>query len=267
MTEGIISIITNANYHSKRIAQKLYNSLSIRGFKPFYGFRNDACLCVCVGGDGSFLKAVHRNNFPKIAFVGINTGHLGFYQEILPEDIDSFLDAYEEKNYKETTIKLLKAEIFTKNKTYVQYGINEMVLKASHSKLIHMNVFIDRNHLEKFSGDGLLISTPSGSTAYNFSSGGSIVHPSLDVLQMTPISPVNSAAYRSLASSIIVPGSHSLSLVVEKRYANANLLLIDGVENFYANLQRVNFSLSDKCITKLLFSENSYWEKLKDKFL
>ncbi|MFR6454861.1 MAG: NAD(+)/NADH kinase, partial [Peptoniphilus lacrimalis] len=73
--------------------------------------------------------------------------------------------------------------------------------------------------------------------------------------------------YRSLASSIIVPGSHSLSLVVEKRYANANLLLIDGVENFYANLQRVNFSLSDKCITKLLFSENSYWEKLKDKFL
>lgn len=73
MTEGIISIITNANYHSKRIAQKLYNSLSIRGFKPFYGFRNDASLCVCVGGDGSFLKAVHRNNFPKIAFVGINT--------------------------------------------------------------------------------------------------------------------------------------------------------------------------------------------------
>lgn len=267
MTDRIINILTNANYHSKRNASKLFSALVNYGFKPFYGFNEEAELCICVGGDGSFLKAVHKNNFPPIPFVGINTGHLGFYQEILPEDIEKFIEAYLAGNYTETAIKLLKAEVYTKNKIFIQYGINEMVLKASHSKLIHMNVFIDRNHLEKFSGDGLLISTPSGSTAYNFSSGGAIVHPSLNVLQMTPISPVNSTAYRSLASSIIVPGNHTLSLVVEKRYANFNLLLVDGVEIFYNDLQRINFMLSKRYISKLLFSENSYWDKLKDKFL
>ncbi|WP_071026598.1 NAD(+)/NADH kinase [Peptoniphilus raoultii] len=267
MADRIINILTNASYESKKTAERLSSSLLERGFKPFYGFDGDAELSICIGGDGSFLKTAHNNNFPRIPFVGINTGHLGFYQEIIPGKIDEFLDSYMEGKYSRSQIKLVKADIYTKNKVFKQYAVNEMVLKASHSKLVHINVFIDSNHLEKFSGDGLLISTPSGSTAYNFSSGGAIVHPSLHVLQLNPISPVNSSAYRSLGSSIIVPGGHTISLVLEKRYASANLLLVDGAENFYTNLHRVNLRLSNKYITKLVFSENSYWNNLKDKFL
>lgn len=267
MSRPIINILSNANFESKKTASTLHKELSNNGFEPFNGFNKNAKLTICIGGDGSFIKAVHKNDFPEMPFVGINTGHLGFYQEIKPDEIEKFVFDYKNENYKINDIKLIRSDIYTKNKTYKMYSINEVVLKAAHSKTIHMNVFIDRNHVEKFSGDGILVCTPSGSTAYNMSSGGAIIYPSIHVLQMTPISPVSSSAYRSLTKSVVVPGSHTISLVIEKRYKDSNLLLVDGSEYFFNNLHRVNVRLSNKVIKKLSFSNNSYWDNLKDKFL
>lgn len=267
LSSKIVNILSNANFESKKTASALQDELKKHGYKPFNGFNKNAELCVCIGGDGSFIKAVHRNNFPEMPFVGINTGHLGFYQEIKPNEIVKFVTDYKNNNYEVQDIKILRTDIYTKNKVYKLNAINEVVLKAAHSKTIHMNVFIDRNHVEKFSGDGILVSTPSGSTAYNFSTGGSIVYPTLHVLQMTPISPVSSSAYRSIRSSLIVPGGHTISLVIEKRYKDSNLLLVDGNEYFFNNLHRVNTRVSNKTIKKLIFSNNSYWDNIKDKFL
>lgn len=267
MKERIINIASNTNFESRKTSSILIEKLKNKGFSPSLVFDNNAELTVCIGGDGAFLKAIHKNNFSQIPFVGINTGHLGFYQEINPEEIDEFIDSYIEGNYKIDQLQLIGAEVFTKTRSHILTGINEIVLKAQHSKIIHLNVFINRNHVEKFSGDGMLISTPSGSTAYNFSSGGSIIHPSLDVLQMTPLSPVNSVAYRSLGTSMIIPGSYVISLVPEKRYANSNLLLVDGTEYFFNNLKKVNLRLSNKSINKVAFYKESYWENLKSKFL
>ncbi|RVU54035.1 NAD(+)/NADH kinase [Anaerosphaera multitolerans] len=267
MGKRIINILSNSNFESRKTTSKLLNLLSSKGFSPTTTYDENAELTICVGGDGSFLKAVHKNRFPQMPFVGINTGHLGFYQEISPDNIEKFIDDYIDGNYSVEELKLVGAEVFTKNRSYILTALNEIVLKAQHSKIIHINVYVNKNSVEKFSGDGILVSTPSGSTAYNFSTGGSIVHPSLEVLQMTPISPVNSAAYRSLSSSIIIPGNHIISLVPEKRYANSNLLLVDGSEYFFSNLKKVNLKLSNKSIKQLLFSQDSYWENLKDKFL
>lgn len=267
MKKRIINILSNSNYESRKTTSNLISLLSSKDFFPTTTFDENAELTICVGGDGAFLKAVHKNNFPQIPFVGINTGHLGFYQEISPENIELFIDDYIAGRYSVEELKLVGAEVFTKNRSYILTALNEIVLKAQHSKIIHINVYVNRNSVEKFSGDGILVSTPSGSTAYNFSSGGSIIHPSLDVLQMTPISPVNSAAYRSLPSSIIVPGNHIISLIPEKRYSNSNLLLVDGSEYFFSNLKKINLKLSNKSIKKLLFSQDSYWENLKNKFL
>lgn len=263
----IINILSNVNYESRKTAEELSELLKKHGFSPYFGFKKNAELCVCIGGDGSFIKAIHKNNFPKIPFVGINTGHLGFFQEISPNRMEDFICQYSHGDYEVEDIKLVSAEVYTKNKVFKFRAINEVVLRANHSKMIHMNVFIDQNHVEKFSGDGILISTPSGSTAYNFSSGGAIIYPTLNVIEMTPISPVNSSAYRSLQSSVIVPGNHVISLVIEKRYKDSNLLLVDGEEYFFQNLHRVNFRLSNRFISKLVFSQDSYWDNLKDKFL
>lgn len=267
MEEKIINIISNSNFESRKTTLNLINLLKDRGFSPTTDFNNKAELTICVGGDGAFIKAIHKNNLSQIPMVGINTGHLGFYQEISPKYISKFIEDYVSGNYAIEELRLVGAEVFTKNKSYILTGLNEIVFKAQHSKVIHLNVFINRNHLEKFSGDGILVSTPSGSTAYNFSSGGSIVHPSLNVLQMTPLSPVSSVAYRSISSSIIIPGNFIISLVPEKRYANSNLILVDGLEHSFAGLKKINLRLSNKTIKKLVLSEDNYWDNLKSKFL
>lgn len=265
--QRIINIISNRNFESRRTAAKLTEKLNAKGFIVKDEFDNNAELNICVGGDGAFLRAVHVNNFPTIPFVGINTGHLGFFQEILPKNIDEFINKFINNQYYIEEIFLVDAEICTKEKCYYLSALNEIVIKGTKSKVIHFRVSIDGNHLENFSGDGMIISTPSGSTAYNFSAGGSIVYPTLRTLQLTPLAPISSKAYRSLLNSIIVPGDSIINLKLENRYSNSTLIVDDGVEFKYDNIDHINFNISDKKIYKLVFNKNMYWKNLKSKFL
>lgn len=267
MTDRLINIISNTNYESRDVTARLMSILKSQGFTSTKKFSDKAELTIVVGGDGAFIKAVHKSNFSQIPIVGINTGHLGFYQEILPNDLEEFVEDYMVGNYSTVEITLLGAEVFTSNRRYFLTAINELVLKAQHSKVIHMDVFVDRNHLEKFSGDGILIATPSGSTGYNMSGGGSLIYPKLEALEITPLNPISSSAYRALPNSMIVPSNLVISLVPEKRYANSNLVLIDGFEFEYKNLKKINVRASDKKIVQLVFSKNNYWENIKSKFL
>ncbi len=263
----IINVISNSNFESRKTSQLLTEKLKNRDFIISDKYSYDAELNICVGGDGAFLRAVHRNKFPSIPFVGINTGHLGFFQEIIPENIDEFIDKYINMNYVEEKISLVSATIYTRDKSFLLTGVNEIVIKGIKSKVVHLEIFLDNNHLERFSGDGVIISTPVGSTAYNFSSGGSIVYPSLKTLQLTPLSPISSKAYRSLPNSAIVPGDIVISIRPELRYENSILLINDGVEFKYNNIKSIDLNLSDKTITRLNFDKDMYWNNLKSKFL
>lgn len=267
LDKRIINLISNTNFESRRSSKKLIRRLTEKGFTVSEKYNENAELNICVGGDGAFLRAVHRSKFPKIPFVGINTGHLGFFQEILPENIDDFIEDYINKDYLIEEILLVDAKVITKNKEFKLTGVNEIVIKGEKSKVIHLDLLIDNNHLERFSGDGIIISTPAGSTAYNFASGGSIVYPSLDTLQITPLSPISSKAYRSLPNSTIIPGDLVITLKPELRYANSTLVVNDGMEFKYNNITQVDFKISGKKIYKLNFNKDTYWDNLKSKFL
>lgn len=262
-----INLISNRNFESRKTSIELIEKFNQRGFLVSEKYDKDAELNICVGGDGAFLRAVHKYKFPNIPFIGINTGHLGFFQEISPNEIDSFIMKYIKKDFIKEKIYLVNAEIITKKKSYYLTAVNEIVIKGMESKVIHLDLSIDGNHLEKFSGDGIIISTPAGSTAYNFSTGGSIVFPSLKTLQITPLSPINSKAYRSLPNSAIIPGDLTISIRPEKRYINSVLIVNDGVEFRYDNTIEIKFNISSKSIFKLNFDKNNYWDNLKSKFL
>jgi len=263
----IINIISNKNYESRKTKIKLIDKLEEKNFEVSETYNNNAELNICIGGDGSFLRAIHRNKFPTTPFIGINTGHLGFFQEISPSNIDEFIEKYIEKNYIVEEIYLVDAEICTKQKCFKLTGVNEIVIKGIKSKVVHLGVFINGNHLQKFSGDGIIISTPVGSTAYNFSSGGSIVYPSIKTLQLTPLSPISSKAFRSLPTSAVIPGEFVISIKPEFRYENSILVINDGMEFIYDNIVNIQLNISDKKIYKLNFSKDMYWDNLKSKFL
>ncbi|HEY8362060.1 MAG TPA: NAD(+)/NADH kinase [Tissierellaceae bacterium] len=262
-----INIISNFNPESRRIAKLLAQKLKDKGFLVSEKYDKEAELNICIGGDGAFLRAVHRSSFSSIPFVGINTGHLGFFQEILPDNIDDFIEKYLNNDYNVEEISLVDCEICTKQNCFYLTAVNEIVVKGNKSKVIHLEIYIDGNHLERFSGDGVIISTPVGSTAYNFSCGGSIIYPSLKTLQLTPLSPISSKAYRSLLNSAIIPGNMVITIKPELKYENSIIIVNDGVELKYNNIETINLKMSDKTIKRLNFDKNMYWNNLKSKFL
>ncbi len=262
-----INVISNTNADSIKTSKILIEKLKEKGFIVPTKYSKNAELNICVGGDGAFLRAIHNYDFPAIPFVGINTGHLGFFQEILPESIDNFIDKYVKKQYSVEKIFLVELNIFTKSDYFQFIGVNEIVIKGINSKVVHLEIYIEDNHLEKFSGDGIIIATPVGSTAYNFSSGGSIVYPTLKTLQITPLSPISSKAYRSLLNSTIIPGDMTITIKPEYRYENSILIIIDGTECRYDDIVKMDLKISDMTISRLNFDKNMYWNNLKSKFL
>ncbi|MTI49831.1 NAD(+)/NADH kinase [Sporosalibacterium faouarense] len=267
LNNHIINIIHNNDKESIKTAEELAKKLKSHGYQVSNTYDYCAELNICIGGDGAFLRAVHNYSFPDIPFVGVNTGHLGFFQEISPSDLDNFIESYKKKDYTMEEIYLVEAIICTRTSCIELVGINEIVIKGINSKVIHMNVSIADNYLERFSGDGLIISTPTGSTAYSYSAGGSIIFPTLKVLQITPLAPISSKVYRSLTTSAIVQHDMVIKVNPEYRDENSILMVVDGIQHKYDNIVEINLKLSDMTINKLTLDPHNFWWNLKDKFI
>lgn len=267
MNRKLISIFTNETELSIDVKQSLTKKLVNLGYTVMSEYSRDADLIICVGGDGAFLETIHKCDFPDTPIVGINTGHLGFFQEVLPEDFDKFIKEYENGEYviqKLSTVKCLVTTSDGQKNTHT--GLNEITITGRKSYSIHFDISIDGKPIEKFSGDGILVATSAGSTAYNYSLGGSIVDPRLDLLQVTPLAPMNTTAYRSFTSSILLPSELTLGIVPESS-ENRIYITNDGIETGYSNVKEIEVRTSDRHVNLLRFNNYDFWNKVKDKFL
>ncbi len=267
MSERIINILAKDDDLSKKILLELEDKLGEQGFITTRDFNKDAELSIVLGGDGSFLRSVHQNDFPEVPFVGFNTGHLGFFQELSIDDVDRFVEEYIAGEYRQEPMHLIETNVSYEGGSERLLSVNEMVVKANNSKAVELDVFINSNYLERFFGDGLIVSTPVGSTAYNYSVRGSVVHPKLECLQITPLAPINSKAFRSLQNSLIVPPNFIVRLEPKKRYEGEIILLNDGEETIFKDVKYVEIDMNYKKIYRIVFAKDSYWNNLKDKFL
>ena len=267
MKTGLISIFTNETELSTDVEMILKQKLKSRGYKVTDGYDEDAELLICVGGDGAFLRTMHRCNFPETPIVGINTGHLGFFQEVWPEDFESFIADYERGNYTIQKLGTVTGVATDANgNSYTHTGLNEIAITGSNSYSIHFDLSIGGKPIERFSGDGILVATSAGSTAYNYSVGGSIVDPRLNLLQVTPIAPMNTTVFRSFTSSILLPPDLTLGIVPE---TSEKIIYItnDGIETGYSDLKEIEIKISDTSVNLIRFSDYDFWNKVKDKFL
>lgn len=267
MKNKVINIAANNDDYTLEIKKNLISILEKHGYDYSDSFSDKAELNITIGGDGAFLRGVRESNFSDIPFIGINTGTLGFYPEITPENLEVFISDYKSNKYAINNINLIESEICAEGNSQKIYAVNDIILKRRDMKTIHMNVYIASNHLEKISGDGLIISSPLGSSAYNKSAGGSLVYPSLKTLQITPLSPIISNAYRCLECSIIVPPEFEVAVYPERKEDSCIALLADGEDIEYEKLEYVRFRTSKKVIKRLSTGSFNYWNVIKDKFL
>lgn len=265
--ERIITISSNNMKKSLETKKILSEKLKSAGFCISDRLENESELIISIGGDGSFLKTINDFNFPNIPVVVINTGHLGFFAELDPSEIDEFIQDYKSKKVFIQEVHPLKANICTKDSHSTIEAINEVVIKSVCSRTLHLDLMVNENKIQKFSGDGMLISTPIGSTAYNYSAGGSIVDPSLDTLQLTPLAPMNTIAYRSFTSSIILSAHSTISILPEYRFENSILVVVDGVEYKFNDIVNIDIIRSETKIKLLRRSNYEFWKRASEKFL
>ncbi len=267
MNHKLITVFHNGEDLSEKTCLCLKEKLEGRGYQVADQFSEDTDLIVCIGGDGAFLRAIHRCDFPNCPIAGINTGHLGFFQDVLPSDLDRFIDQYENGEYNLQELNTVRAIVTTVDgHKHTHLGLNEITIKGQRSYSVHLSISIGDQYIEKFSGDGLIFATSAGSTAYNYSVGGSIADPRLNLLQVTPIAPMNTTAYRSFTSSILLPADLSLGVIPEQR-DNQIYLTNDGFETAYRNVKYIEVRVSNTSVNLIRLKGYDFWSKVKDKFL
>lgn len=256
-------------FYNKSERTKEVLELAIKEFKEngFEVVDTDYDLAIAVGGDGSFLHMLKNTNFNSdIYYVGINTGTLGFLQEIKPEEIAEFINKLKKKKYKLETIGIQETTVISNSNNKKFYSLNEIVVREKNLNTAVIEVKVDDDLLEKFVGDGIMVATSVGSSAYNLSFGGSIVYGTLPTLQITPIAPLNSKAYRDLLNSVIVPENSIITLIPDKGKDNL-LITIDGDNIEFENVNKIITVVNNKTISCLRLEDYSFIKIINEKFL
>lgn len=223
-------------------------------------------IVISIGGDGTLLHAFHRNvhRLDKVAFVGIHTGHLGFYADWKPSELEKLVLSIAKKDFNVVEYPLLEVKIHTNIETETYLALNEATIKSPDVTLV-MDVELNGKHFERFRGDGLCISTPSGSTAYNKALGGAIIHPTLQAFQITEMASINNRVFRTVGSSLVLPSHHSCTL---KPVKNQHFTLtIDHIALVKSNLNSLTFCVADEKIRFARFRPFPFWERVHDSFI
>ncbi len=259
-----IKLFTNNNIKSKTTEKIVYEELTNAGFKICED--NNFDLGIAIGGDGSFLRMIKSSNFKNdCLFVGINTGTLGFAQDISLEELNDFINELQDELFHYEEISYASIEIERKDKKETINALNEIVIREESLNTLHCNIYINDYLLENYAGDGLLISTSFGSTAYNLSFGGSIVYNTFDTLQITPIAPLNNKSYGTLKNSIILPTNKTINIKT-KTNQRGILTTIDGNNVFYNDVVSIKIESSNK-IKVIRKSNYNFIKKINDKLL
>ncbi|MEK7672724.1 MAG: NAD(+)/NADH kinase [Patescibacteria group bacterium] len=237
---NIIEVTKNANvlkavvkYLKEQGKEIYFDNNSARLYKNKEGYKKEELmkkvdLCITLGGDGTILKTARRVSYKKVIVFGINLGTLGFLTECNPDKIFECLKKILEGNYAVDKRSLLRVTVYRKGeklKTFL--ALNDAVInQGAFARLITLDLEINGRKMVKFKADGLIVATPTGSTAHSLSAGGPIVHPMIEGLIITPICPTSLSM-----RSILLPGSRLITITVETQRRDDEAIIgltIDG---------------------------------------
>jgi len=216
-------------------------------------------VLVTLGGDGTLISAVRRSHEFDIPVFGIHAGRLGFLADIDLAELDDFIKKLVSGNYRIDNRAVLRAELVTKEGSTKLVAFNDIVMtRSTISKMIHLDTFVDDKPFNTYYGDGVIVSTPTGSTAYNLSAGGPVLFPLTQVFALTPISP-HSLTQRP----VVLPGHFTIEVKTPDASA---LVVVDGQDMYdFAEGDVIKIRLSSKPALLIHREEFNYFEVLKEK--
>ena len=221
-------------------------------------------MAVSVGGDGTFLRTATTVGNTGIPVLGINTGRLGFLAAINYSDVDETLKEVMERNYREeerTLLKMSTDETFPPEH-FNTNALNEIaLLKQDTASMLSIHAYINNDYLTSYQADGLIISTPTGSTAYSLSIGGSILSPTTPSIILSAIAPHNLTS-----RSLVVDDSSIISLKVESR-SHMFLVSVDGQSRVLDETVSIQIRKADYTLRVVKRVGRTFYETLRDKLM
>jgi len=267
----------------KELFEKLnQNKVKVNVYKPFLEFirnetgiepehddiyenqndvRDDTDFMISIGGDGTFLEAIPFVKSHNIPIVGLNSGRLGFLANIAKEEISSAFNAIFEKDYEIEYRTLIKLDTDKKIFGDLNYALNDITIQRKESRMITIDVFLNDEFFNTYFTDGLIISTPTGSTAYSLSVGGPIVLPDTNNFIIAPIAPHNLTV-----RPIVVPDDVAITIKVRNRNEKF-FITADNRTTLIDNSVKLKLYKADFSLKMLKLPNNSFYTTIRNKLM
>lgn len=229
-----------------------------------YKFRDLLDLIIVLGGDGTILSVARGiNGKLDVPILGINIGNLGFLSSIEFSDIDKAFKKLKDGNYTSEKRMLLTCDFSLEKIVNESLALNDIVIsRGSLSRMIRFEIYIDAKRYYNFKGDGLIIATPTGSTAYSFSAGGPFVYPTVDAITLTPI-----CAHTTGVQPIVLNSNSNIEVRVKSNNDEFNVIF-DGQRTItHMNEAVINIKKAKEYANVILFDDYDYFKVLRAKII
>lgn len=251
----------------KDIISKYIDDTNIFMFKDSIGLEDikykDLDIIIALGGDGTILLTSRNLNNSNIPILGVNIGNLGFLSSVELRGFENAMKRYIEDDYYVEDRMILKCTLPHRKSPEVYTALNDIVVsKGTLARVVKYELHIDNKFYIDFTGDGLIIATPTGSTAYSLSAGGPIIYPNLDVIAVTPICPLSLSM-----RTIVLDGKSEISISIKSEHESI-FLTLDGQRAIKLNnYEKILVSVSDKKCRLVKFNDYNYFEILRKKII
>lgn len=262
-------VIDRGDDLSRQLSAKFHQLAAASGMEPD---EQEPDIIISIGGDGTMLQAFHgfKARLDQASFVGVHTGHLGFFADWMPAELEQLVALMntppEESRFRTVLYPLVEVEFVAQDGTSeCHLALNEFTVKGIDATLV-AQLHINDELFEMFRGDGICVSTPCGSTAYNKSLGGALIHPSLEAVQIAEISSINNRVFRTLGSSMILPKHHHCD-IYPREGAGKLLLSVDHLHVQREDIVSIRCRVAPQKIQFARYRPFPFWSRVREAFI
>ncbi len=216
-------------------------------------------IMLCFGGDGTLLEGIRRLGDNQIPVAGVNLGHLGFLTSVQVHELEEFLKSVADHSFhiqRRMTLEVQGIENLTLT------ALNEVVIHRAEASMLRAKAKVNGQVVARYNGDGVIISTPTGSTAYSLSAGGPIISPDCDTILLTPLAPHNFGV-----RPLVVPASAEIELEIDPQYSLKAELSVDNKTYSVHPTDKLKIRRSQRQILLVVSHNISFYETLRNKMM
>ena len=261
MKKAVRLYVNSTKEKAHNLSKQIEKELLIQGYEIS---DQNTDIVIGFGGDGTLLNFLRECSYEAHAkYIGINCGTLGFMQDFEVDDVHSFV--LNIPNYVERRLNFILLTVYGNGKQISFNALNEFNIQNSNDKAFRAQVTVEDELLENYFGTGIILSTPTGSTAHNLSSVGSIVYPGIDVIQLTPREAIVNSRTHCLAKSICIPKKAVVG--ISPNSDDEIKIFSDGVVVYTGTYEDIEICYSDLYMVKLTDTKNSFTKKIREKLI